>query len=72
MCQNLNKLKVNLLKNCWNTGYCLKSTCLKWTYGHSGIDYRVAALSKSYLTTTGIKNHHVKFESDRTILTCQN
>ena len=31
-----------------------KSTCLKWTYGHFGDDYRVAMLSKSYLTTTGI------------------
>jgi hypothetical protein len=31
-----------------------KSTCLKWTYGHSGSDYRVATLSKSYITTTGI------------------
>ena len=28
--------------------------CLKWTYGHSGIDCRVAMLSKLYLTTTGI------------------
>ena len=25
----------------------------KWTYGHSGNDYRVATLSKLYLTTTG-------------------
>ena len=24
------------------------------TYGHSGIDYRVASLSKSYLTVIGI------------------
>ena len=31
-----------------------KATCLKWTYGHAGNDYRVATLSKSYLTTTGI------------------
>ena len=29
-----------------------KSTCLKWTYGHSGNDYRVTTLSKSYLNTT--------------------
>ena len=26
----------------------------KWTYGHSGNDYRVATLTKSYLSTTGI------------------
>ena len=31
-----------------------KWTCLKWTYGHSGIDYRVATLSKLYLTSTEI------------------
>ena len=31
-----------------------KSACLKWTYGLSGIDNRVAALSKSYLTVIGI------------------
>ena len=32
----------------------IKKTRLKWTYGHSGNDYRVPTLSKSYLTTTGI------------------
>ena len=39
---------------------------LKWTYGHSGNNNRVAAISKSYLT------HHEKFKIDRTILTCLN
>ena len=29
-----------------------KSICLQWKYRHSGNDYRVAKLSKSYLTTT--------------------
>ena len=33
--------------------YC-KKKCLKWTYVHSGKDYKVTTLSKSYLTTTGI------------------
>ena len=37
-----------------------KSTCLKWTYGHSGNDYRVATLSESYLTTTGITMQSLK------------
>ena len=37
-----------------------KSTCLKWTYGHSGNDYRVATLSKSYLITTGITMQSLK------------
>ena len=46
----------------------LLELCLKWTYGHSGNDYRVATLSKFYLTTTGITMQ--KFEIDRTILTC--
>ncbi len=27
-----------------------KSSCLKWTYGRHGIDYRVASLFKRYLT----------------------
>ena len=53
------KLEVN---KCFKNGYilrghknlCLKSTCLKWTYEHSGYDYRVAMLSKAYLTTAGI------------------
>ena len=31
-----------------------KSACIKWTYGLSGNDYSVAALSKSYLTVIGI------------------
>ena len=39
-----------------------KSTCLKWTCGHFGNDYRVATL-----TTTGIK-----MQIDRTILMCLN
>ena len=38
----------------------LKSTCLKWTYEHSGNDYRVALLSKSYLTTTEITMQSLK------------
>ena len=29
---------------CWKSKK--KSTCLKWTHGHSGNDYRVATLSK--------------------------
>ena len=37
-----------------------KSTCLKWTYGHFGNDYRVATLSKSYLTTKGITMQNLK------------
>ena len=45
-----------------------KSTYLKCTYGYSGNDYRVATLSKSYLTTSGIN----MFEIDRTVLTCLN
>ena len=34
----------------------IKSYYVKWTYGHSGNDYRVrvATFSKLYLTTTGI------------------
>ena len=43
------------------------STCLKWMYGHSGNDHRVATLSKLYLATKGIT-----MEIDRTILTCLN
>ena len=31
-----------------------KSSCLKWTYGRSGIDYRVALLFTRYLTAIGI------------------
>ena len=31
-----------------------KSSCLKWTYGHPGIDYRVASLIPRYLTAIGI------------------
>ena len=42
----------------------LKSTCYNWMYRHSGNDYRVAMFS--------IIIHHVKFENDRTILTCLN
>ena len=37
-----------------------KSTWFKWTYGHSGNDYRVATLSKSYQTTTGITMQSLK------------
>ncbi len=37
-----------------------KSTCWKLTYGHSGEDYRVATLSKLYLTTTGITMQNLK------------
>ena len=36
------------------------ATCLKWTYGLSGYDYRVVSLSKSYLTTTGITIQSLK------------
>ena len=32
----------------------LKLICLKWTYRHSGNDYRVAALSKMNLITKGV------------------
>ena len=31
-----------------------KSSCLKWTYGRPGIDYRVASLFTRYLTAIGI------------------
>ena len=31
-----------------------KSSCLKWTYGRPGIDYRVASLFTRYLIATGI------------------
>ena len=31
-----------------------KSSCIKWTYGRSGIDYRVASLFTRYLTAKGI------------------
>ena len=31
-----------------------KSPGLKWTYGRSGIDYRVASLFTRYLTAIGI------------------
>ena len=31
-----------------------KSSCLKWTYGRSSIDYRVALLFTRYLTAIGI------------------
>ncbi len=47
-----------------------KSTCLKFTNGHSDNDYRVATLSKSYLTTTGITMQNLKMY--RTNLTCIN
>ena len=36
------------------------TTCLKWTYKHSGNDYRVATLSKSSLTTTEITMQSLK------------
>ena len=32
----------------------LKWSCLKWTYGRPGIDYRVASLFTRYLTAIGI------------------
>ena len=37
-----------------------KSTYLKWTYGHSGNDYWVVTLFKSYLTTKGITMQSLK------------
>ena len=37
-----------------------KSTFLKWTYGHSDNDYRVATLSNSYLTIIGITMQNLK------------
>ena len=46
----------------------IKLTCYNWMYRHSGID----CFLSSYLTATGIIIHHVKFEIDRTILTCLN
>ena len=46
----VNKLYIDLMQNCSNTGYCLRT----WTYGHNGNDYRVSTLSKSYWTVTGI------------------
>ena len=44
----------------------------KWTYRYSCNDYRVATLSKSYLTTTGITMQSDIYEIDRTILTYLN
>ena len=45
---------VYLLQN-WLTDLKVKkSACFKLTYGLSGDDYRVAALSKSYLTVIEI------------------
>ena len=41
----------------------------KWTYGHSGNDYRVATLSKSYLTSTGIIMQGLKDNSNMPNLT---
>ena len=40
-------------------------------YGQSGIDYRVATISISYLTNTEI-THHVKYEIDCTYLNYRN
>ena len=37
-----------------------KNLLLKWTYGHSGNDFRVATLSKSNLTTTEITIQSLK------------
>ena len=37
-----------------------KSTCLKWTYGLSVNDYRVALLSNSYLASIGILMQSLK------------
>ena len=37
-----------------------KSTCLKWTYEHSGNDYRFTMLFKSNLITTGIAIQSLK------------
>ena len=37
-----------------------KLTYLKWTYGHPGNDYRVATLSNSYHTITGITMQNLK------------
>ena len=53
-----------LLKKGW------KSTYFKWTYGHFGNDFRVAALSK-FITPTGNWNHQTMIEIERTILTWQ-
>ena len=50
MYKNRRKIVRKFVEKLLDTG----STCLKWTYGHSGNGYRVATLSKSYLTTTGI------------------
>ena len=44
-----------------------KSACFKWTYILSGNDYRVAALSKSYLTVI-----RIIMKSTGIILTCLN
>ena len=38
----------------------LKIRMYKWTYGHSDNEYRVATLSKSFLTTTGITMQSLK------------
>ena len=37
-----------------------QSTYLKWTYGYSGNDYRVAKFSKTYLTIMGITMQSLK------------
>ena len=37
-----------------------KSACFKWTYGLSGNGYRIAALSKSYVTVIGISKQSLK------------
>ena len=40
---------------------------LKWTYGHSGNDYKVDTLSKLYLNTTGIAMPSFKIKVLRAI-----
>ena len=44
-----------------------KINMFKWTYGLFGENYRVATLTLLYLTVLGII---IKFELDRSILTC--
>ena len=46
---NINKYRVDA-----NITKCQKSTCLKWTYGLFGYNYRVATLSTLYQTVLDI------------------
>ena len=53
-------IKAKLCNGSTNEHYNLQSVSFNWTYGLSGTDFRVATLSKSYLTATGITMQSVK------------